>query len=100
MRQQLAKGIRRDIRRAMGPTAIQTLDNHAGAIRGLQQDILALSTDHIAQKKALTGTNARLDERIRIERETADERYTLSVQHDAVIRGSFMDRLRWLLTGV
>ncbi len=99
MRQAVAKGMRRDIRRALGPTAIQTLDNHAAGIRGMQRDLTDLASDHAQQKQDITKRIAGLSERITKERETADERYGLSVDHQAILGGSFLDRLRWLLTG-
>lgn len=99
MRQTVAKGMRRDLRRAMGSTAVQTLDNHTAGIRLLQRDMTSLAADHAEQKQALTKASARIEERITKERETADKRYSLSVDHQTIIGGSFLQRLLWLLKG-
>lgn len=106
MRQALAKGQRREIRRAFGAAALETLSDQeqatgllANGLRGVHQEVAALALDHATFKKdsralrdldnldhgmimdSLIATGDRLDRRI-----------------EPLTRG-FLGRLRWLVLG-
>ncbi len=99
MRQAVAKGMRRDIRRALGPTAIQTLDNHASGIRTLQTELVALATDYTLTKQAGASLAARVQERAELDSAVHRAAQALIVKHDELLMRSLWGRLRWLLKG-
>lgn len=92
MRQSLAKGTRRALRRAVGTAAVESLTDMEAAINGqglavtqVRADIAALARDHALLKKQHTGEVSALIAEQNV--------YTL------FMRRPFWGRLRWLVTG-
>lgn len=73
-----AKEMRRDIRRALGPVALETLDAQADAIRALDMRLRTLAIDHT--------------QRIALLEERADAA-------EAILHRNWRGRLRFLFTG-
>jgi hypothetical protein len=91
MNEAAAKSVRRDIRRAMGPIAIATLDQHADAIAVLSSEL-----HDVIVRGRLT------DHRIGDLEEHAAEQLPLNqdvIQHLAQYPTTFWLRLRWLVLG-
>lgn len=88
MSEAAAKSVRRDIRRAMGPIAIATLDQHATAIQTLRLECEQLISSKIQHADGLW----RLQER-------ADALGKQLNDHLGRHPQTFGQRLRWLVLG-
>jgi hypothetical protein len=108
---------RRNIRRAFGEQALGTITSHAEAIADLQRRHVDLahafakdSAELHAAVEAQAQYAARLDEelgiatgdigRLKAWREAADKDFdVINRQHHAFVGRTFLQRLRWLVTG-
>ncbi len=92
MSEALEKAKRRDLRRAFGGDAVETLNRHAAQITGLGSLV-----NHA--HGLITGLTARVDQAQRNFNDEADRVDGLSARAIAFEGRSFRQRWRWLLRG-
>lgn len=88
MSQARSTASRRDIRRAFGPEAVETLNRQGEAIHTARLDLNALAVDHALIKRDLGSVNMLT---------VANGRDLDGVR--ALLSRGFVGRLRWLVTG-
>lgn len=98
MNGQAAKATRREIRRAVGPSAIQTIGEQEQAIKWLVQQVNGLRSDVAEQAREGKLTREAGDAINRELRIHFGDAYAVFVRR-LPLEDTFLGRLRWLFTG-